>query len=321
MFICSFTNQLKVSGSTELHHICPRSADLFPEYASLKEFPWNGVHLTKRQHFIAHYLLAKAYGGKQMYAFWAMCNKQSSYNSISTREYTVNSKEYEYARKNIQVVVSAANKGKAVRKNLITGEVASIHVSDDRLSSGDWVGISHGIKLAGVSANKDMINCVCRDGTITRVTRMQFEGSENFHGMQHGTTAVIDINTNARQRVSLMEYRNNPNLKSVTQGMKTIKNIETNQQLTILLSDVECYAADIWVDYSSTGFYHTPIGKFSNSNNAKLVELGTPTSIIKWCTNCDAIINRRTVIKPKWASRDMIGKTFREIGFYFVPFS
>lgn len=30
----------------ELHHICPKSFDLFPEYNDLKQYPENGIVLT-----------------------------------------------------------------------------------------------------------------------------------------------------------------------------------------------------------------------------------------------------------------------------------
>ena len=77
-FIQSFNHQKRIKGKTELHHICPKSADLFPEYKSLKIHSWNGIHLTHRQHFIAHWLLAKSYSGKQAFAFWTMANKTAS---------------------------------------------------------------------------------------------------------------------------------------------------------------------------------------------------------------------------------------------------
>lgn len=53
------------SGPTEKHHICPRAKDLFPQYASFKDHPWNRIDLTPREHFIAHLLLWKAFGGSQ----------------------------------------------------------------------------------------------------------------------------------------------------------------------------------------------------------------------------------------------------------------
>lgn len=55
---------------TEKHHICPKY--LFPNYKDLNKNPWNCSVLTKRQHFIAHWILAKTYGGLMISAFCLM---------------------------------------------------------------------------------------------------------------------------------------------------------------------------------------------------------------------------------------------------------
>lgn len=76
---CKLTE--KSNQRIENHHILPSSSDLFPEYKSFKEFPWNKVKLTIRQHFIAHLLLSKTFGGKQIQAFFLMCNRTSNCSS------------------------------------------------------------------------------------------------------------------------------------------------------------------------------------------------------------------------------------------------
>jgi len=58
-FIFSCTHQ--PGEYTEKHHICPKATDLFPEYRSFRQYPWNRVVLTARQHIIAHLLLWKSF--------------------------------------------------------------------------------------------------------------------------------------------------------------------------------------------------------------------------------------------------------------------
>lgn len=62
------------NGSTadyiENHHICPKA--YFPEYEDLKVNPWNRAKLSARQHFIAHWMLAKAYGGTMWFGLQMM---------------------------------------------------------------------------------------------------------------------------------------------------------------------------------------------------------------------------------------------------------
>lgn len=51
-------------GYTENHHICPKAKDMFPEYNSFSQHPWNCAKLTARQHFIAHMMLWKVYNNR-----------------------------------------------------------------------------------------------------------------------------------------------------------------------------------------------------------------------------------------------------------------
>lgn len=73
---------IKILKKTSLHHILPKAADMFPEFKDLKQFNWNGVHLTHREHYIAHWMLNKAFPkSSQTRAFYAMCNELGFRNS------------------------------------------------------------------------------------------------------------------------------------------------------------------------------------------------------------------------------------------------
>lgn len=70
----------------ERHHICPKS--LFPEYKKLSEHSWNGIYLTARQHFIAHWILWKTFPSSKMsFAFWGMCNGWGKTQKITSKIY------------------------------------------------------------------------------------------------------------------------------------------------------------------------------------------------------------------------------------------
>lgn len=72
----------------EMHHICPKAKDLFPEYNNLRKYKWNQKYLSARQHILAHILLWKAYGGSQTTALFCIL---SSFNS-STNAFLKNRK-------------------------------------------------------------------------------------------------------------------------------------------------------------------------------------------------------------------------------------
>lgn len=59
-FIASRPGQY-IKRVTHNHHILPKARDFFPEYKDLATHAWNSVHLTPREHFIAHWMLARAF--------------------------------------------------------------------------------------------------------------------------------------------------------------------------------------------------------------------------------------------------------------------
>ena len=71
-----------ISRSTHHHHILPKARDFFPEYKDLAANPWNGIHLTPREHFIAHWILARAFPhSSQARAFFHLTNIQGKVRS------------------------------------------------------------------------------------------------------------------------------------------------------------------------------------------------------------------------------------------------
>jgi hypothetical protein len=77
----------KIKYQTHYHHILPKAKDFFPKYKDLKTYPWNGIHLTEREHYIAHYLLHKAFPGtSQTLAFYNMSNFAGKRSSRAYQE-------------------------------------------------------------------------------------------------------------------------------------------------------------------------------------------------------------------------------------------
>lgn len=69
----------------EIHHILPRS--MFPEFEKLKNNQWNAIKLSPREHFIAHKILWRAFGGPMTTAFHFMSNTSHIGMKISSKEY------------------------------------------------------------------------------------------------------------------------------------------------------------------------------------------------------------------------------------------
>ena len=94
-----------LQGYYEKHHVIPRCLGGDDDLDNL-------VKLTAREHFIVHKLLCKIYPNehKLVYAYWAMCNKQSSKKMI--RDYTVSSREYQRMKELFSILSSNLHKGK-----------------------------------------------------------------------------------------------------------------------------------------------------------------------------------------------------------------
>lgn len=90
---CEKRNRLKLIGKFEKHHICPKSKTMFPQYKSFKHNPWNKIILTLKQHYNAHYLLAKAFGG----SMWVTLNWFKRFENLGLLSIS-NSKRYEEAK-------------------------------------------------------------------------------------------------------------------------------------------------------------------------------------------------------------------------------
>jgi len=89
-------NRQSIDGYNETHHIVPKSM------GGHKTDSKNLVNLTAREHFIAHFLLAKIHGGKQWHAINRMRGNDGFY---------INSRLYEIAKHEIAKVVSKRFKG------------------------------------------------------------------------------------------------------------------------------------------------------------------------------------------------------------------
>jgi hypothetical protein len=100
------------TGYVEYHHILPKAKTLFPEYKNFKQNPWNKIKLTPRQHFIAHWMLWKIFGGFMAYAFSIMRRKSKVH---SERYFRLNSKSYG----ELKIAVSKSQSTRIISKETI----------------------------------------------------------------------------------------------------------------------------------------------------------------------------------------------------------
>ena len=90
------------TGYTEKHHICPKAMDLFPEYGNLIRNLWNSVVLTAREHFIAHWLLWKAFPKTTMSTAFILMGRKNS-NRLNSKSYQSLKEEYSIINSESQI--------------------------------------------------------------------------------------------------------------------------------------------------------------------------------------------------------------------------
>ena len=86
IYSCIERNRVSPPGYIEKHHILPKCKDMFPNFSSFKSHPWNCANLSFRQHFLAHWMLMKAYNTRsQMLSVLRTAGQCHSLSKINTR--------------------------------------------------------------------------------------------------------------------------------------------------------------------------------------------------------------------------------------------
>lgn len=123
----------------EKHHIVPKGKSFWPEFKSFKSNSWNMAKLTGRQHYIAHWMLARALGGGMWMAFDKMHHSSDNHE----RKYKVSSKAYEELQKQKSEYLSSMTKARYNRvvseKEIIKTTIENLNDGVDRLDSIRWV--------------------------------------------------------------------------------------------------------------------------------------------------------------------------------------
>lgn len=219
---CEKSNSIKSKeelGKTNNHHICPKAQDLFPEYASFKEYSFNSIILTVRQHFIAHWMLMKTYGGGQYNAFFRFSHPRASNASVIK-----SSKLYEKVK--IESMIHTSTKTKEWHSNnkhprgyLGYRRTEKWKLVASIAASGENNSMFGKIRLDLAASNKDPILRKLR-GSSSRLTNLNksmralgFKTDEQF------TSYCYEINSNSLTVNEIHATLNNP-----SRGVSALRN-------------------------------------------------------------------------------------------------
>lgn len=195
---CQLKNKNSTISNFEKHHICPQGKNFFPEYKNFKQHPWNCSFLTYRQHYIAHYMLAKAYGGYAWNSFYMLVscienNKNIHRKHLKSYLYEISKEKYPHLgpSKETQEKLNALKKGKTNYKNLETGDIHQLHKDDPKIEELGLVGITKGTKTNN-KCNKNYVTCKDKyTGEKLRVAKEEFENSDHLVGVMSGVKPAV----------------------------------------------------------------------------------------------------------------------------------
>lgn len=243
---------------SEKHHILPVS--LFPEFSKEKS---NIINISLREHYLAHWILAKIFGGKMWFAFNQMKRiiKNPKKNSIL----------YEYSKKYLKKIISSNNKGlkrnnnfkESLRKRMKNkmlakdnyGNIFLVDRNDERLKKGILVHFKKGSCLS--------------DKTKRKISENGLKGRKSYVNIKTGEVKFFKENDTIPENFIISP---NPVIKNNKYCKDTvwIFDKEKNKQLRIKRKDLINFKNKryIFKRINTQGF-----SKINNSNKKKYLDL------------------------------------------------
>ena len=248
-------NRNRSSGIFELHHILPKAKNLFPQYASLKEYSWNGVLLTPREHFICHGLLTQHY---------RKTSETKKYRSMSRAFFTMsntntlNSRLYEHIK--LDLLQGVGTKPEGFNKGTNNPRAKIIYIYNDKK---ELIHTSHGNFREVLISNKF---------PMRHFSKILKEKIYSFHPQFQGwcvkekDTSFEEIEKNTYDRLyelkSKPKYKRSPASKESKEKMKTsqrgFSTYRTNEGVTIRarFDDVRVLSGELISVNAGVGYKH-----------------------------------------------------------------
>jgi hypothetical protein len=172
-------------GYKERHHILPRSMGGTDDASNL-------VNLTAREHFIAHYLLAKIHGGSQWYSVIVMKGNSKD----------VNSRLYEFARIQHSKATSARQTGmkysEAHRKAVSASMTPEVRAK---------IGAANSIALKGKKLPAETLAKLSTAHKGKKYKTMSEQGRENIGAAKKGKKLSNEHKTNIGSALKGKKYK------------------------------------------------------------------------------------------------------------------
>ena len=297
----------------ECHHIIPKSL-------GGGEFYNNKVYLTFREHYEAHYFLTKIYPDNNdlAFAFWGMNNQRGG---NSHRNYKIDAKIYAESRSKIIQLMKGARYSLGCKRSAKTRKLMSkqttgkynIHFKGYFITP--W-GRFDSVRVAfeknkPANISHKTIYDWCKNSKSVVFTEAHYYQNKDFFDFNDIGKSMYELGFNFEPADRIVPEK-------IKKEKKVLKG-KDHPRYGYKYSKKEIEQMRIASTGTNSsrfkGYYCTPFGKFPSSYGA---EKETGYKINGWCKDNLKIIKKIHVTKyPKLFVIADIGKTFKEVGFYF----
>lgn len=334
----------------EVHHIIPKSK-------GGSNAAHNLIKISAREHYILHWMLAKAYGGGMWYAFNMMTQNTSKGDGRSAIK--TSSIFYERCKKELSNIYRKVVKGvpkssahkekisnrrktsKWVTNGAIEMQVVNTLLDDFFVDNPSFVlGRCDGYKET--MRNKDYSNrergilyaLDIKSGAVVKLSSEEYNANRELY--RFGPTNMV--NTIERGMVDLdtfyREGLTNHRKGTATVMDKNDPNYPNGKTFSISVTH-EYYLSGRYVNIGIVqgmkqlgsnnpnfkGWYHTPYGIFE-SQRAFKEGSGRDAGLLTRCIENHKLLKAIHVSKPnELATKEDIGKTFKELGWWFEEYT
>ena len=170
--------------------------------------------------------------------------------------------------------------------------------------------------------DKFSIDPICSVPNVDNLNELEIQFIKEYDSFHNGYNMTLGGNEEKmsqtiRDKISKSKTGTKRSKHSCLKQSKTITGVKRPDLMGNNIKRSGC------LNYQFKGYYHTPFGKLTSANDIiNLTHLLSCGSIKRWCKNSDKIIYSRSITGSQYLQsldESPLGKTFKEIGFWFDP--
>lgn len=191
------------------------------------------------------------------------------------------------------------------------GNTFQVKITDPRFSTGEIQYISSG-RVTCVDPAGRTINISVDD---KRYLTGEYKSIHSVYRYSKDTVVCKNLD-GIIERISKSEFLNTPNLVGNRKNLISVINVKTKEFKDVTKSEYDTMDTCIWVSRNTKWLFHTPLGDFTECSFPDKIKFGF--GVRNWCDTPDVVVSIQSMNsnKLKGITKEMIGKTHKELGYW-----